>query len=85
MEETVKFRGQKSISTLNGDISLNQNAGNLIVRRNGIELTRVDARGFTYSQQDGKRRILLGAAPNDGRVGFWISKTNIDVINQLSS
>ena len=83
MREIVKLRGQKSIATLSGDISLNQNDGNLVVKRNGKVLTLVDDRGFSYFQQDGKRRILIGAAPNDGRIGFWATKNNIDVFEQL--
>lgn len=85
MREIVKLRGEKSVSTLNGDISLNQNAGNLIVKRNGIELTRVDAQGFTYSEQNGIRRILIGAHPLDGHIVEAISDPGKDVINELQS
>ncbi len=83
MREIIKLRGQKTISTLNGNISLNQNEGSLVVKRNGVELTRVDARGFIYSNQDGVRQILIGANPKNGKVRIYNTKDGVDVIDEL--
>lgn len=39
--------------------------------------------GLIGLDEDGTRRILLGSAPDDGRIGFWISKEGQDVIELL--
>ena len=39
--------------------------------------------GRLQSDPDGTRRILLGQAPDDGRQGFWITKSGKDVITEL--
>jgi hypothetical protein len=31
----------------------------------------------------GLRRILIGSAPDDGRIGIWVSKDGVDVITEL--
>lgn len=41
--------------------------------------------GQLYYDSDGLRRILLGQHPVDGRMGLWISKDGIDVIDELES
>lgn len=28
-------------------------------------------------------RILIGKAPDDGRIGIWVSKTGVDVVTEL--
>ena len=53
-----------------------------------------DVDGNLVSKSDGKQtifydssdaRILIGQAPIDGRIGIWISKEGIDVIDELSA
>lgn len=87
--ENVKTRGSATTSTLSGNIVLDENAGELRVnRRNGgslVTLAKLNSQGFTYAEIDGTNRILIGAAPNDGRIGNWISKPGIDVIEELSN
>lgn len=81
--QKITYPGQRKVSTLSGDISLEQNLGRLIVRRNGIVLTQLDSEGYTYSQPSGVRRIREGASPSDGRIGHWISKPDVDVVELL--
>lgn len=44
----------------------------------------IDATGFLFSDST-VRRIKIGAAPDDGRIGIWTSKPNEDVITLLES
>jgi len=41
--------------------------------------------GSLYYDSTNTARILIGQAPIDGRIGIWISKEGIDVIDELSS
>jgi hypothetical protein len=83
--KNVELQGNKVVSTLNGNIELNQNTGELLVRKDGNILTRVNSQGFIYSEPSGLRRILIGAHPIDSHVIEAISDPGIDVINELSS
>jgi len=83
--KNVEFEGSKVVSTNNGNIELNQNTGELIVRRGGAVRTRVNADGFVYSDSSGLRRIQIGSKPsNPNDVISAISDPGIDVINELS-
>lgn len=86
--ENIKTRGSATTSTLSGNIVLDENAGELRVnRKNGpvtVTLAKLNSLGFTYAELDGTNRIHIGAAPNDGRIGDWISKPGVDVIEELS-
>jgi len=82
--KNVEFQGSKVISTNNGDISINQGTGELVIRKNGVILTRVTSQGFIYSEPDGTRRILIGSHPKDGHIIEAISDPGIDVIQELS-
>lgn len=81
----AEYRGNMMTSTLSGNISLNEGTGELVVRNGTTVLTRVNSMGFTYSEISGTRRILLGAHPTDNHIGEWITKQNIDVIDELRS
>ena len=83
--KNVEFQGSKVISTNNGDISINQGTGELLIRKNGVVLTRVTSQGFIYSEPNGTRRILIGSHPKDGHVIKAISDPGIDVIQELST
>lgn len=84
--KNVEFRGSKVISTNNGNIKLDESAGELIVRKNGNIRTRVNAQGFIFSAVGNLRRILIGADPaNDDDVISVISDPGIDVIDEASS
>lgn len=39
--------------------------------------------GQLYYDDSGKARILIGQAPDDGRMGIWVSADGQDVIDQL--
>jgi hypothetical protein len=39
--------------------------------------------GIIGTDVDGDRRILIGSAPDDGRIGIWVSKSGVDVIDEL--
>ena len=82
--KNVEFQGSKVISTNNGDISINQGTGELLIRKNGVVLTRVTSQGFIYSEPDGTRRILIGSHPKDGHVIEAISDPGVDVIQEPS-
>ena len=81
--KNVEFQGNKVVSTLNGNIELNQNTGELLVRKDGSILTRVNSQGFIYGEPGGVRRILIGAHPVDAHIIEAISKPGIDVIVAL--
>ncbi len=81
----AEYRGNMMTSTLSGNISLNEGTGELVVRNGANVLTRVNSQGFIYAEASGLRRILLGAHLSDNHIGEWITKANIDVINELSS
>lgn len=81
--KNVAFAGGKTTSTLTGNIELNQQTGELLVRRGGRVLTRINSQGFTYSDAQGLRRILIGAHPSDGHIIEAISNPGIDVIDEL--
>ena len=39
--------------------------------------------GIVGYDLDGTPRILIGSAPSDGRIGIWVSKPGINVIEEL--
>lgn len=78
----ITTSGQNTVSTLSGSIRLEEGRGRLVVYDSisNIELTTLDRTGFLFS--DGTdRRIKLGSFA--ARVGLWISKPGVDVINEL--
>lgn len=82
LEKIVSYTGQKSVSTLGGQISIQEGRGRMVVYDSTTqqELTVVDRTGFLFS--DGTdRRIKLGSYA--ARVGLWISKPGNDVITLL--
>lgn len=81
--ENVSYQGQKSTSTLAGDIRLEQGRGRLVIYDpvSQTELNVVDRTGYLFS--DGvNRRIKIGSASDDGRVGIWVSKPGIDLSDE---
>lgn len=81
----VNHSGSVRTSTLSGNIELNEAKGELLVR-NGVHiLTRVDSEGFTYAEPNGTRRVRIGLNPKDQSVGDWLSKPNVDVIDELEA
>lgn len=81
----VQHSGSVRTSTLSGNIELNEAKGELLIR-NGVHiLTRVDSEGFTYAEANGTRRIRIELNPKDQSVGDFISKPNIDVIDELEA
>lgn len=85
-EYDIIHSGAENITTLSGDIRLEQNRGRLVVYDpiTHRELNVVDRTGYTFSDAS-DRRIKIGSAPDDGRVGIWTSKPGIDVIDELNS
>lgn len=78
----ITTSGQNTVSTLSGSIRLEEGRGRLVVYDSisNIELTTLDRTGFLFS--DGtNRRIKLGSYA--ARVGLWISKPGLDVIDEL--
>jgi hypothetical protein len=84
IETEVTSRGQKSTSTLAGDIRLEEGRGRLVIYDpdTARELNVVDRTGYLFSDAT-DRRIKLGS--HDDEVGFWISKPSEDVIDLLDS
>lgn len=83
--KTVQHSGGVRTSTLSGNIELNEATGELIIRNGAHILTRINSEGFTYSEVGGRRRIRIGMNPKDQSIGEWISKPNIDVIDELEA
>lgn len=81
--KNVAFAGGKVTSTLSGNIELNEQTGELIVRQGGVVRTRVNSQGFIFSEANGTRRILIGSHPTDNHVIEAISNPGIDVITEL--
>ena len=84
--KNVEFEGSKVIGTNNGNISLNENTGELLVRKEGNVRTRVNADGFVYSDSSGLRRAITGSHPKrPDDVVDAVSAPGIDVITELSN
>lgn len=83
--KNVEVMGSRVVATNNGSIELNQNTGELLIRKGGKVVTRIDARGFTYSESDGRKRIFIGAHPVSDAMVLAISKPGIDVISELKN
>lgn len=41
--------------------------------------------GLLFADESGTNRILIGQAPDDGRMGIWVSTEGQDVLDLLSS
>lgn len=81
---TVSYSGQNIISTLNGTIKIEEGRGRMVIQDPStlVELVEIDRTGFLFN--DGvNRRIKIGSYAL--RVGIWMSKPGIDVIDLLSS
>lgn len=81
----VNHSGSVRTSTLSGNIELNEAKGELLIRNGANVLTRVDSEGFTYAETSGLRRIRIGLNPADDSIGEFISKPNVDVIDELEA
>ena len=82
--ETIRTPGQGLVSTLSGEIQIQEGQGRMVIydSTTQVELVNIDRTGFLFS--DGtNRRIKLGSYAT--RVGLWISKPGQDVINLLAS
>ena len=42
-----------------------------------------DKYGLLIYDEGGMPRIMVGQAPNDGRVGIWITKPGFDVLTEI--
>jgi hypothetical protein len=76
-ESTVSFSGNKSFSTLSGQVRLEEGRGRLVVYDNNAvnPLTVVDNEGVhTYDGNTGKENTRLGRLP-DGVYGLTTAKT----------
>lgn len=65
-----------------------ENRSKTILNEQGVEQLTIgryapEKYGIVGYDTDGVRRILIGAAPNNGRIGIWVSKPGIDVITAL--
>ena len=83
-ESTTSYSGQNIISTLGGQIRIEEGRGRMVIQDpvSLVELVNIDSTGFLFS--DGTdRRIKLGSFAT--RTGLWISKENTDVIDLLGS
>lgn len=82
---STTYLGQNTVTTLNGKISIEEGRGRMVIRDaiNNRELTVVDDDGFTFADSN-DRRIRIGNSPNNDRVGVWVSKPGIDVIDTIN-
>lgn len=84
LQEKITVPGQGIISTLSGQIQIDQGRGLMRIYDPllGTDLVTIDSTGFLFN--DGvDRRIKLGSYAL--RVGLWISKDGEDVIDLLSA
>jgi len=74
--------GNNLISTLNGQIQIDEGRGLMRIYdpETANDLVVIDRTGFLFSDGE-NRRIKLGSYAM--RVGLWISKPGIDVIDKL--
>lgn len=80
--ETVSQPSQNLISTLGGQIQIDEGRGTMRIydSSTGVDLVNIDRTGFLFS--DGTdRRIKIGSYAL--RVGMWMSKDGFDVIDVL--
>lgn len=60
-----------------------------VIKQAGGKIAMIEGRlpyggfGTLYYDKNGIPTELIGQAPDDGRVGHWITKPGIDVIKQL--
>jgi len=83
-ESTTSYSGQNIISTIDGQIRIEEGRGRMVIYDNAslVELVTIDRTGFLFS--DGtNRRIKLGSFAL--KVGLWISKDGEDVIDLLEA
>jgi hypothetical protein len=69
-------------------------AGVKIYEFDGVNTIKYNASGAIISVDDGKKtvyydaddaRILIGQAPDDNRIGIWVSKVGEDVLTLLGA
>jgi hypothetical protein len=80
--ENITTPGQGLVSSLNGQIQIDEAQAKMRIYdpQLATDLVVIDRTGFLFS--DGTdRRIKLGSFA--ARVGLWISKPGVDVINEL--
>lgn len=80
--ENITTPGQGLVSSLNGQIQIDEAQAKMRIYdpQLSTDLVTIDRTGFLFS--DGTdRRIKLGSYA--ARVGLWISKPGIDVIDEL--
>ncbi|MDR1032713.1 MAG: hypothetical protein LBL84_01725 [Candidatus Nomurabacteria bacterium] len=85
MIEIVEMNGQRRTQTLRGDISLNEAAGDLVVKYQNRPRTRVDVYGLNIYRTDGSQSQLHGISPKDGHDIGAITKIPYDVIQEIMS
>ena len=85
-EYEIIHSGADNITTLSGDIRLEENRGRLVIYDpvTKRELNVVDRTGYTFSDA-ADRRIRQGTNPKSGDVGVYVSKPGVDVIDELNS
>ena len=79
---STTFRGQNTISTLGGEIKIEEGQGRMVIydSTTNVELVNIDRTGFLFN--DGTdRRIKLGSYAAE--VGFWLTRPGEDVITEL--
>ena len=80
--ENITTPGQGLVSSLNGQIQIDEAQAKMRIYdpQLSTDLVTIDRTGFLFS--DGTdRRIKLGSYAT--RVGLWISKPGVDVIDEL--
>lgn len=79
--EKISLSSERRISTLSGDIRLEQNRGRLAVYQSntGVARTVVDVLGLTTSDPDGTQRLRAGITRSDGRTIIYASEPGVDI------
>lgn len=56
----ITSRGDSVTSSLGGNLSINENSGEIIIRDQTREVTRIDKEGFKYFDGNAVKRISIG-------------------------
>ena len=83
---TTNKTGQNTVATLNGAIAIEEGRGRLVIRDSvtNRELNIVDSTGYLFADAS-DRRIKLGLKPDLSDVGLYITRSGVDVIDELEA
>lgn len=58
--DNTTVKGAPVTSSLAGNLIINEDSGEIVIRNSGIEVLRLSPDGFSYFDKNGTRRISMG-------------------------